>query len=351
MTSHDANIHNTLGRRVAIVTDYDFATGGIEQFVLQLSDRLSKRYPCCIVSWSEAVLAPSRVNARVIRHGDVRALWAELDAADIILVVTSFNVRLLARAVLDHARYRKSRVITIVQTSSHSDPSAITAEAQLGWLQDLLKLSDFIVAVSEDVRRAIIELCGASAELPETVVIENAARLRSTRPTRRSRDVVGFIGRPVTQKGFHLYERLARESSHLSVKFIANTVSMPPAQPVPEISHTYDCSDEELLDFFASLDLLVAPYLHSDGLPLALQEALNCGVPIMGFDTPGVGALLRRHSQIVIEPAYAALRSALADWKEGRLVVRQPASGTVASWDDVALEYARLIDCVTNPVS
>lgn len=332
--------------RVLVVTDYDFTTGGIEQFVFELAGRLNGGFRCQVLSWTATVLVPAGTDVRLVEHGDAQAVWSALDAADVVVVVTSFNVRILARLVLDYLGLRAKPLITVVQTSAHSAPGSAAAAAQRAWLDGLLTASQAVVAVSDDVAGAIRAAAGRRRDLPPVVVIENAARLRTAAPSPRGSDVVGFIGRPVPQKGFPLFERLADENAHRGLRFKANTVSIPPPRPVPGIEFSYNCTDGELLGFFASVDVLVAPYRHADGLPLALQEALNCGVPVIGFDSPGVGGLLRRHGQAVIEPTYEALEAAVLAWQRGTLRISPPEPGSATGWDTQVRRYAGLIRSV-----
>ena len=330
--------------RVAFVTDYDFPTGGIEQFVLQLTTRLGGNLVLSCLTWSDRVLLPPGVDLRVVEHGDVRTVWSSLSEADVIVLITSFNVRLLARVTLDFIIETRRPMLAVVQTSGLSDPSASSAATQLGWIRGIVLNSSTVVAVSNDVRMALHELFNSTAPSTTILVIENAARLASSqRPYRLTRRTVGFIGRPMPQKGFPIYERLAEKYSAHGLTFRANTVSMPPPSPSPNVHFNYNCTDNELLEFFSSLDVLLAPYVRADGLPLALQEAISCGVPIIGFDSPGVSDLLRRHAQIVVKPTYEALEAALVAWHRGDLTIPPPTSGSVEDWNTVGRQYSDLI--------
>jgi glycosyltransferase involved in cell wall biosynthesis len=131
--------------------------------------------------------------------------------------------------------------------------------------------------------------------------------------------------------------------------FAANTVSVPLREPIEGVTLSALLSDDELVAFFERTDLLVVPYLHADGLPLAVLEALNCGVPIIGFDSPSVGPLLRRHGQMVIAPDYAALRSAVEEWHAGRLTVAPPRAGGVTPWAEAFTHYINIIEAVGAP--
>jgi glycosyltransferase involved in cell wall biosynthesis len=251
-----------------------------------------------------------------------------------ILVVTSFNLRLLARLVIDHLGTTKARVITVVQTSGHSAPRGGSAPQQDIWLADLLRQSKAVIPVSDSVRSALVNLVGDQSQLPPVEIVENGARLSISHPRPRGRRCVSFIGRPEPQKGWPLFVRLVDNLRDTEIRFAANTVSVGP-ELVPEgVDHSMLLDDEGLLAFFEATDLLVVPYLHGDGLPLAVAEAINCGVPVLGFDAPGVGSLLRRHGQLALPPDYDGLRDAVRAWSFGDLVLEPPVPGAVAGWDE-----------------
>jgi len=329
--------------RVTLVTDYTYSTGGIEEFVLALLRLAPLDVTYTVLSWAptEALRAAAQ-SLVVVEHGDVRAAWSALDDADVVLVVTSHNVRLLALLCAEWAGDQQRALVTVVQTSQHSAPQDSAAPSQRAWLRQLLASAAFTVAVSDDVRDSLAAVHPAGAN--RLCVIENAARLsaanRQSTPERRK---LTFLGRPVPQKGLHLFERLASDLTGTELRFHANTVSIPVTQPADNVTYSDNLSDQQLLGLFDESDLVIAPYLWADGLPLALVEALNCGVPVLGFDAPGVGQLLRRHDQLVVAPHYEALFSAVLAWARGDLTVRAPSFGTVDTWERVVDRYVDLL--------
>jgi glycosyltransferase involved in cell wall biosynthesis len=329
-------------RRLVIVSDYDWPTGGVEEFVHQLVSQADGRYDCRVLSWSERIKLPDGfAGLCVVEHGDVREVWAELDEAELVVVASSFNVRMLARITADYVHARPVPTVTVVHTSGHSR-DASSVGVQECWLRELAVASQRVVAPSIDVRTALSRLRDFPQE--KIAVIENGARLATVRSRVRGREVVSFIGRPHPQKGFHLFERLVDDLAGSGIAFAANTVSIPSAIAIAGVELSHRLTDAELLRFFAATDLLVAPYLRADGLPLAVLEALNCGVPVIGFDVPGLGTLLRRHGQIVLEPRYEALLAAVRAWRDGRLLVAAPPAGQVRPWHKQADRYLALFD-------
>lgn len=308
--------------------------------------RAANEFDCRLLTWDAETLLPAGFDAVTrARNGDVREAWGCLRWAELVVVVTSFNVRLLARLAEEYLRTQPTPALTVVQTSGHSLPDTAATAQQEGWLRGLMALSHTTVAVSEAVRSALTSLYDGQAAPPRTVVIENAARLRAPAGAmrQRARTNVSFIGRPYAQKGYPLFIRLVDDLAGSGLRFFANTVTMPPPFEHPGVKHSWLLDDDRLRGFFDTTDLLVAPYLHADGLPLALLEALNCGVPVLGFDSPAVAPLLRRFEQPVIAPDYAVLRNAVESWHSGGRTIRAPAPGLVPSWDEQYARYASLI--------
>lgn len=328
--------------KLLVVSDYAYCSGGIEHFVCEFLDFAAARFDCRLLTWSISALTPPGFRAiDVVQCGDVRQAWSCMEQADVIMVLTSFNVRMLARLAQEFLQVVRKPAVTVVQTSGHSDAAAGSAATQEAWLTRLMSASRATVAVSEAVAAALARL---EPHAPSNVVvIENAARLSASARRTRGRRGVSFIGRPLPQKGFHHFLRLASDLRASGLEFRANTVSIAVSDGPPNIEFSSVLADDRLLEFFSRTDLLVVPYLHADGLPLAVLEAINCGVPIVGFDSPAVAPLLRRHGQVVVPARYEALRDAVRDWVTGALDVPPPQPGCVPAWDEQFQRYVELL--------
>lgn len=329
--------------KLLVISDYSWPAGGTEQFVSEILARAQDTCECKLLTWDEEVLIPPAFEGIVYpTNGDIRPVWTAIAWADCVMIVTSFNIRVLALAAKDILGHCHKPVVTVVQTSSHSDPHHPARESQEGWLGELVSASAMTVAVSETVAKSLRELIGDGC--PEIDVIENGTRFRKDGGTaRQDRRRIAFIGRPVPQKGFEMFRRLAKDLSEANVEFIANTVSIPPPIESPGIDYSYGLDDSQLLEFYARADLLVVPYMWADGLPLAVLEALSCGLPILGFDLPPVGPLLRRHGQAVIPPSYEQLLSAVIAWHRGALEIPSPTVGDIPSWSEQWAQYEALL--------
>ncbi|GAA2018758.1 hypothetical protein GCM10009839_13720 [Catenulispora yoronensis] len=335
--------------KVLVVSDYAYASGGVEHMVSELLAGFTDGFECTLLTWLPDAVVPDGFRGVItLDYGDLRQAWPAMEAADVLLVQTSFNTRLLAGLAADFLTHRPKPALTVVHTSSHSRPEATYRDVQAAWLTRLLDASSSVVAVSTDVEKALRCMPTADGGDWQIVVIENAARLAAP-PTRpKGRKTVSFIGRPMPQKGWDDFTRLAADLAHSGLEFAANTVHAAPDTPAPGIQLCHRLADEQMLDFLDGTDLLVAPYRFADGQPLAVLEALACGVPVIGYDTEGLGRLLRQHGQRLIPATYEALREAVSGWASGRISVKPPEPMTVRSWTQAVAEYAALVHDTLN---
>lgn len=328
---------------MAVVSDYDFPTGGVEVFTQQLLKETADQLDTTLVTWTGHGPAPPDSVVVRIEHGDLQHLWRVLDAADVLLILTSFNVRALAWLTCDYLQVTSRPAVNVVHTSEHSTPGFHGSPAQVHKLEQLVRLSARTVAVSNDVAAGLANLFN---DVPPIRVIENAARRlptsAHTTSRARGRRRVSYVGRPSPQKGFEDFRRLAHDLHDSGLEFSANTVSIPVALDDP-IAYSANLSDTELREFFDTTDILVTPYLRADGMPLALLEALSCGVPIVGYESAGVGALLRSYNQMVIPPVYEDLVRTIRDWGAGRMRIPAPRAEQVPTWRDAAAEYVEVL--------
>lgn len=330
--------------RVLVVSDYGWPTGGTEMFVNELLRAIRRRRTVELLTWASShAPVPRGIEVTSVDNGDTLRVWSAVARADVLAVVTSFNVRLLARAAQEVLRHTRTPTITIVQTSAHSSPAAAAASHQAHWLGGLISRSEVVVGASDAVIAGLRGLVADRPGSPPLVPIENGARLVDHVKRQRRRRNVLFIGRPTDSKGYPVFLRLASELEAEDLRFFANTVSVAPEITAPNVCYSRCLGDEALLELFAATDLVVAPYWRADGLPLALLEAINCGVPVLGFDSPAVGPLLRRHGQLVVPCDARALIRATLEWHAGRLRVQAPRPGQVVGLLQQAERYVELI--------
>lgn len=330
---------------VLVISDYGWPTGGTEEFVRALLETVGDQRPVELLTWagSEAPVPPG-IPVIEVQNGDVLRVWQAVARADLVVVVTSFNVRMLARLAEDIGRATDTPLVTVVQTAAHSTPAAAASGPQAAWLRSLITRSRAAVGASPAVSDALGELTEGTSASTQLVTIENGARLVDAHARADTRRRVLFIGRPVESKGYGAFLRAVDELSDTGLEFSANTVSIEPELSDDRVSYTSCLSDDALVQLFRDTDLVVAPYRGADGLPLALLEALNCGVPVLGFDSPAVGALLRRYGQPVIDGHSDHLVAAIKAWASGGLAFAPPPTGQVPSLAGQAGQYRDLLE-------
>jgi glycosyltransferase involved in cell wall biosynthesis len=95
--------------------------------------------------------------------------------------------------------------------------------------------------------------------------------------------IVAFVGRFVEKKGLHVIERLARARPGLTFALAGWGPIDPRAWGLPNV-HVYSgLEGASLAPFYQASDVFVLPSI-GEGLPLVLQEALSCGLPVVCGD-------------------------------------------------------------------
>jgi glycosyltransferase involved in cell wall biosynthesis len=89
---------------------------------------------------------------------------------------------------------------------------------------------------------------------------------------------VAYVGRPVWQKGWDLFQRIAaRAEDELNVDF----VSVGPTKSAPNIHSLGYVSDRKsLAEVYSKVHLVVLPS-RADAFCLASVESLSCGTPVL----------------------------------------------------------------------
>jgi glycosyltransferase involved in cell wall biosynthesis len=104
------------------------------------------------------------------------------------------------------------------------------------------------------------------------------------------------VGRFVEKKGLHLIERLARRRTDLTFILAGWGPIDPGAWRLPNVHVRSGLQGPSLVPLYQSSDVFILPSI-GEGLPLVLQEALACGLPVIcGQETaaadPGAGAFI-----------------------------------------------------------
>jgi glycosyltransferase involved in cell wall biosynthesis len=92
--------------------------------------------------------------------------------------------------------------------------------------------------------------------------------------------VVSFVGRFVEKKGLHIIERLARQRPDLTFALAGWGPIDPQAWGLANVRVFTGLQGASLVPFYQASDAFVLPSI-GEGLPLVMQEALACGLPVI----------------------------------------------------------------------
>jgi alpha-maltose-1-phosphate synthase len=197
--------------------------------------------------------------------------------------------------------------------------------------------------------------------LPPVGFDKGAARAALGLPV--DRPVVLFVGRFVEKKGLHLIERLARRRSDLTFALAGWGPIAPNDWRLKNVHLLSNLEGPSLTPLYQSSDVFVLPSI-GEGLPLVLQEALACGLPVIcGQETaaadPGAGTLIEG---VKIEGADPdAATAALADRIDRVLAENAGGCGAAAggvrsayvlsrySWAEAARAYLSIMTSLVEP--
>ena len=157
----------------------------------------------------------------------------------------------------------------------------------------LARRTDLCLAVSESCRRELRELGVTS----EAVVVPPAVPVRTLRGRDQARKelglpsdrvVVGFVGRPAPVKRFEMFQRMFSSARVDELGWLGVASGMSESE-VSGCSPNLRMlgSDPEIASKLMAFDVLVMPSKR-EGMPLVAIEAARAGVPVVGFDVPGV---------------------------------------------------------------
>jgi len=167
--------------------------------------------------------------------------------------------------------------------------------------------------------------------------------------------VVVFVGRFVEKKGLRLIERLARRRPDLTFALAGWGPIDPGRWQLTNVHVLSNLQGPSLAPLYQSSDVFILPSI-GEGLPLVLQEALACGLPVIcGRETaaadPDAGALIEgveiegADADAVAAALAARIDRILADEAKARDAARARHAYVLAhySWAEAARAYLSIM--------
>ncbi|UCH33718.1 MAG: glycosyltransferase [Armatimonadota bacterium] len=320
--------------------------GGPERQILGVATRHERsRFRPLIVSF-------------VSYHGERRPVLDEANRAGLPTAAVRMTATLDPRGVSGLARMLRQEAISLVATYGYkADILGLMAGRLVGvpvvatcggWtghtrlvclyeaLDKLaLRLADRVIAVSEATRSALLQ---SGVDPRRIAVVPNAvdgerfrpgdgSRLRAELGVAPDTAVIVSVGRLSREKGHrYLIDAAAqlRSPQRIHLLFVGDGPEKPALERLVA-SHdmtamtTFAGWRTDVVPFYRAADIVVLPSL-TEGLPVALLEAMACGKPVVASDVGGVAEVLGASAYgLVVPPANpSALTNALACLVERR---------------------------------
>lgn len=316
---------------VAHVT-WSLGWGGLERVVLDLCRSLDReRWQPLVVTFTDLIpraeqfAAADIPIATVTQHGFDPTLPHRLARLFRDRNVGLVNAHNFGRYLYAGPAARLAGLPSIYTEHSRT----LRTERALWQLQPRVsRLADRVVAVSESLRTFLISQLRLPPErvdlIPNGIDIDvyaggNRARARAELGLRDDEPVIGHVGRLVPVKNHRLllaaYARLTATPSRLLL------VGDGPERPALEqevarlgLSEqvTFLGIREDVADLLAAMDLFVLSS-HSEGLPLAILEAMAAGLPVVATEAAGQDVVTPATGRLVPNDDPARLAAAMAE--------------------------------------
>jgi glycosyltransferase involved in cell wall biosynthesis len=223
----------------------------------------------------------------------VATIWREVEAADAVLLHDSlYPTNILAMLA---ARWYGKPVLLAQHIAAvpYSNPvlRGIMGAANAMVARPMLVTADQVVFISAAVAARFSRVPFKTApriifngvdtnvfRLPPPGFDKAGARLAMGLPV--DRPVVLFVGRFVEKKGLHLIEQLARQRPDLTFALAGWGPIDPADWRLANVHVLSSLQGPSLAPLYQSSDAFVLPSV-GEGLPLVLQEALACGLPVI----------------------------------------------------------------------
>jgi glycosyltransferase involved in cell wall biosynthesis len=223
----------------------------------------------------------------------IAAIWRAVSATDAVLLHDSLypsNV-----AVMLAARWYGKPVVLVQHIAAvpYANPllRGLMQTANLLIAKPMLAAADQVVFISETVARHFSNVrFRAQPRLIFNGVDTGLFRLppagfdkaqaKASLGLAAGRRLAVFVGRFVEKKGLHIIERIARQRPDLDFALAGWGPIDPRSWRLSNVHVFSDLQGASLVPLYQSGDVFVLPSI-GEGLPLVMQEALACGLPVI----------------------------------------------------------------------
>lgn len=210
--------------------------------------------------------------------------------------------------------------------------NAVTREAR-ATERSVFRGATHVVGSTDEIAQLAIARDGVPTDRVSVVpnYVDTDLLSPAAEPSARTIPRVGFLGRLETQKNpLSLVDAMVGLPAELvvigegSLRGVMETRAREAGVAVRFLGNV---RHGELTAIFRSFDVFVLPSLF-EGHPKALMEAMSCGVPVVGADSPGIREVIRNgESGLLCAPDAAAIRAAIGRILADHSLARRLATG------------------------
>jgi glycosyltransferase involved in cell wall biosynthesis len=248
--------------------------------------------PVSIAAWN---MAERRLGVPLPLPGPagVASIWREVKATDAVVLHDSlYPTNVVAMLA---AQWHRKPVVLVQHIAAVPYNNFILRSlmrlANVLITRPMLAAADQVVFISDTVARHFSAVWfkapprlifnGVDTDIFRLPAADfDKARVRASLGLPVKRNTVLFVGRFVEKKGLHIIEQLARYRPDLSFALAGWGQIDPAGWRLPNVHVFSDLQGPSLVSLYQASDLFVLPSV-GEGLPLVLQEALACGLPVV----------------------------------------------------------------------
>lgn len=251
-----------------------------------------------------------------------RALWAEVQATDIVHIHDVLYTSSCTAALIAKVKSRKLIVTSHVTVVNHDSRLVVKVQEILYQIigRWVWRQASAVVIYNKRVREflkshgvkdtRIVEVPnGIDLNIFSPVALSYRNELRRKYGIGEGKKVVLFVGRLVPKKG---YRELIQAAEADYVVLLAGS-GQPPANLAPNVRYVGPVARAQLVQLYQLADVFVLPSI-GEMFTLAMQEAMACGLPIVTTDDARYTMYgLDRDLVRLVDPSPSALRQAIRD--------------------------------------